>query len=162
MTEATGKSLPPRPRGEEEPLQWGRRKILIVIVSWKTLIIILSWCRWDRLILYQCHVNIEQRFNININSQWVHRVHSKWPWIRLFLTQIKALQGFRKSPPPAGTFGFDQLFWDNLISFHHRMVFDYFGKWRQMCCYWFSCVWKWLFLCFNSTLGKHQSVYYLA
>jgi len=33
MTEATGKSLPPRPRGEEEPLQWGRRKILIVIVS---------------------------------------------------------------------------------------------------------------------------------
>jgi len=33
MTEATGIVAATRPRGEEEPLQWGRRKILIVIVS---------------------------------------------------------------------------------------------------------------------------------
>jgi len=32
MTEATGKSLPPRPRGKEEP-NGGRRKVLIIILS---------------------------------------------------------------------------------------------------------------------------------
>ena len=114
MTEATGKSLPPRPRGRRSPMGGGGKSWLLNSAE-KMLIIILSWCRWDRLILYRCCVKIVQRFNINTSSLSTGSTICG-PWDkRLVSKQIKVLLGFCKLPSPiAGTVGlinYYGIFW---------------------------------------------------
>ena len=136
MTEATGKSLPPRPRGRRSPMGGGGKSWLLNSAE-KMLIIILSWCRWDRLILYRCCVKIVQRFNINTT-----KVRPKGPQyvvsgIRLVSKQIKVLLGFCKLPSPiAGTVGlinYYGIFW--LVSSQDGVWL--FWQIRHLCCQWF-------------------------
>ena len=114
MTEATGKSLPPRPRGRRSPMGGGGKSWLLNSAE-KMLIIILSWCRWDRLILYRCCVKIVQRFNINTTKVCQQGPHYVVLGIRLVSKQIKALLGFYIMPSPiAGTVGlinYYGIFW---------------------------------------------------
>ena len=80
MTEATsGKSLPPRPRGKEEP-NGGRRKVLIIKKCWKLSSAAAVEIRL--IILYRCCVKIVQRFNIKTPKK-SRSTGSQVPWKRL-------------------------------------------------------------------------------